>query len=52
MKRTRVAVVDDHSVVRMGLKFTVRLFKDMEFVGEHGGGEGAADFVEIGRAHV
>ncbi len=45
MKRTRVAVVDDHSVVRMGLKFTVRLFKDMEFVGEHGGGEGAADFV-------
>lgn len=45
MKHVRVAVIDDHSVVRMGLKFTVRLFKDLEFVGEHGGGEGAADFV-------
>ena len=28
MKRIRVAVIDDHSVVRMGLKFTVRLFKE------------------------
>ncbi|MBO4708887.1 MAG: response regulator transcription factor [Kiritimatiellae bacterium] len=45
MKVIRVAVIDDHSVVRMGLKFTVRLFKDLEFVGEHGGGEGAAEFV-------
>ena len=46
MKRIRVAVIDDHSVVRMGLKFAVRMFKDMEFAGEHSRGEGAADFVE------
>ena len=45
MKRIRVAVIDDHSVVRMGLKFTVRLFKDLDFVGEHDSGAGAADFV-------
>ena len=44
MKRIRVAVIDDHSVVRMGLKFTVRLFKDLDFVGDDSGA-GAADFV-------
>ena len=31
MKKIRVAVIDDHSVVRMGLMFAVRMFKDMEF---------------------
>lgn len=45
MKKIRVAVIDDHSVVRMGLKFAVRMFKDIEFAGEHPRGEGAADFV-------
>ena len=42
MKKIRVAVIDDHSVVRMGLKFAVRMFKDIEFAGEHPRGEGAA----------
>ena len=46
MKKIRVAVIDDHSVVRLGLKFAVRMFKDMEFVGEHSRGEGAAEFVQ------
>lgn len=46
MKKIRVAVVDDHAVVRMGLKYALSVFKDLEFVGEHPDGEGACAFVE------
>ena len=45
MKRIRVAVIDDHGVVRMGLKFTLSLFKDIEYAGECEDGAAAADFV-------
>ena len=45
VKSIRVAVVDDHAVVRMGLKFALMVFKDIQFVGEHEDGEGAAQFV-------
>ena len=30
----RVAVIDDHAVVRMGLKYAISLENDMEFAGE------------------
>lgn len=52
MKKIRVAVIDDHSVVRMGLMFAVRMFKDMEFAGEHPRGEGAAEFVAKAKPNV
>ena len=52
MKKIRVAVIDDHSVVRLGLKFAVRMFKDMEFAGEHSRGEGAAEFVAKAKPDV
>lgn len=52
MKKIRVAVIDDHSVVRMGLMFAVRMFKDMEFAGEHPCGEGAAEFVAKAKPDV
>lgn len=45
MKTIRVAVIDDHAVVRMGLKYALMVFKDIQFVGEHSDGEGAAQFV-------
>lgn len=45
MKKIRIAVVDDHAVVRMGLKYALSVFKDLEFAGEHADGEGAVDFV-------
>mgnify|MGYP003291899379 CR=1 FL=1 len=45
MTKIKVAVVDDHAVVRMGLKYALALFKDMVFVGEHSDGEGAVEFV-------
>ena len=45
MKKIRLAVIDDHVVVRMGLKFAIRMVSDFEFAGEQGGGEGAGDFV-------
>ena len=45
MKKIRLAIIDDHVVVRMGLKFAIRLATDFEFAGERGGGEGAGDFV-------
>ena len=41
----RVAVIDDHAVVRMGLKYAISLEGDMEFAGELTDGEGAAAFV-------
>ena len=47
MKKIRVAVIDDHGVVRMGLKFTLSLFKDIEYAGEFADGEGAARDLDL-----
>lgn len=52
MKKIRIAIIDDHVVVRMGLKFAIRLTNDFEFAGELGGGEGAADFVAACKSDV
>lgn len=41
----RVAIIDDHMVVRAGLRYLIEANPEMEFVGEFGGGAGAADFV-------
>lgn len=41
----RVAIIDDHMVVRAGLKYLLQADAELEFAGELGGGEGAADFV-------
>ena len=41
----RVAVIDDHAVVRMGLKYAISLESDMEFAGELTDGDGAAAFL-------
>ena len=41
----RVAIIDDHVVVRAGLRYMIEADPELEFVGEFGGGLGAADFV-------
>lgn len=41
----RVAIIDDHAIVRMGIKYSLSLEDDFEFAGEHSGGAGAGDFV-------
>ncbi len=42
----KVVVIDDHAVVRMGLKYVLGVRKDdFQFVGEWAGGVGAVDFV-------
>ena len=48
----RVAVIDDHAVVRMGLKYAISLEGDMEFAGELTDGEGAAAFVVTSKPDV
>ena len=45
MKAIKVCIIDDHSVVRMGLKYMISYIPDVECVGEASGGEGAAAFV-------
>jgi NarL family two-component system response regulator LiaR len=40
-KRIRVVAVDDHEVVRSGLRFSLLAFDDLELVGEAADGEGA-----------
>ena len=40
-----VAIIDDHVVVRAGLKYVLASDPEMSFVGEFGGGAGAAKFV-------
>ena len=52
MKKIRIAVVDDHAVVRMGLKYALSVFKDLEFAGEFPDGAGAAAFVAEVRPDV
>lgn len=43
----KVAVIDDHAVVRMGLKYVLGVRKDeFAFVGEWPGGDRAVDFVK------
>ena len=41
----RVAIIDDHVVVRAGLRYIIEADPELEFAGEFGGGLGAADFV-------
>ena len=41
----RVVIIDDHAVVRTGLRYIIEADPELEFVGEYGGGLGAADFV-------
>ncbi|MBO7722137.1 MAG: response regulator transcription factor [Kiritimatiellae bacterium] len=41
----RVAIIDDHVVVRAGLRYVIEAEPDLEFAGEYGGGSGAAEFV-------
>lgn len=41
----KVAIIDDHVVVRAGLKYVLASDPEMSFVGEFGGGAGAAQFV-------
>ena len=41
----RVAIIDDHVVVRAGLRYILEADPELEYVGEYGGGLGAADFV-------
>lgn len=45
MKKIRVAIVDDHAVVRMGLKYALALMEDLELVGEHSDGIGVVPFI-------
>ena len=42
----KVAIIDDHAVVRMGIAACLSTAPDIAFVGEWGGGQGAADFVK------
>ncbi len=44
--RTRVLVVDDHKVVRKGLRTFIAVNDDLELVGEAGNGEEAIDQVD------
>jgi len=46
--RIRVAVVDDHEIVRQGLRATIDAERDMQFVGEAGTGDEA---VAVARDH-
>ena len=41
----RVVIIDDHVVVRAGLRYIIEADAELEFAGEFGGGLGAADFV-------
>jgi two-component system NarL family response regulator len=49
---TKVFIVDDHAVVRMGLKATLPLEGDVEIVGEAVSGDGAAQAVITARPDV
>ena len=45
MDMIRVVIIDDHVVVRAGLRYIIEADAELEFAGEFGGGLGAADFV-------
>ena len=41
----RVVIIDDHVVVRAGLRYIIEADPELEFAGEFGGGVGALEFV-------
>ena len=41
----RVVIIDDHVVVRAGLRYIIEADPELEFAGEFGGGVGAVEFV-------
>ena len=41
----RVVIIDDHVVVRAGLRYIIEADAELEFAGEFGGGVGAEEFV-------
>ncbi|MBR4258593.1 MAG: response regulator transcription factor [Kiritimatiellae bacterium] len=45
MKKTRIVIVDDHSLMRMGLSSLIASEKDMETVGEAENGKAAVELV-------
>ena len=51
-RRVRVLLVDDHLVVRRGLRAFLQLQPDIEVVGEAGGGEAAVAAAAAGRPDV
>lgn len=46
----RVAIIDDHVIVRTGLKYLVEADPEFELAGEFGGGVGAVDFLRTAQA--
>ena len=51
-RRIRVAVVDDHEIVRQGLRATIESEPDMQFVGDAGTGDDAVKLVRDTRPDV
>lgn len=47
-----VAIIDDHTIVRVGMKAIVDVDPELTFAGEHSGGVGAAAFVKETRPDV
>ena len=52
MKKTRILIVDDHSLMRMGLSSLIASEKDMETVGEADNGQTAVELVRKLRPDV
>lgn len=52
MARIRVLIVDDHEVVRVGLRALFEMEPDLSVVGEAAGGDAAVREAETHRAHV
>jgi DNA-binding NarL/FixJ family response regulator len=52
MERIRLLIVDDHSVVRQGLRSLIRVLPDMELAGEAADGRAAVKQVEALRPDV
>lgn len=48
----RVAIIDDHVIVRTGLRYLVEADPELELAGEFGGGVGAVDFYRSVRPDV
>ena len=41
-----IAIIDDHDILRLGIKYMLKFDKDVSFVGELAGGDGAGAFVK------
>ena len=51
-QKIRIMIVDDHTIVRGGLRYALQAFNDLELVGEAGDGQSAVELCGLSQPDI